>query len=53
MIYPIFMDTSNVKIKILPKVLTTEEMDNVTKNAAKKQKRFIRERYQRMKGGSK
>ena len=53
MIYPIFMDTSNVKIKILPKVLTTEEMDNVTKNAAKKQKEFIRERYQRMKGGSK
>ncbi len=53
MIYPIFMNTANVEIKVLPKVLTAEEMDDVTKNAAKKQKELIREKYQKMKGGKK
>lgn len=51
MIYPIFMNTANVSIKVLPKVLTQEEMDNVTKNAAKRQKELIREKYDKMKGG--
>lgn len=50
-IYPIFMDTSNVKIKVLPKAMTGEEMDEVTKNAAKRQKEILRERYDKMKGG--
>lgn len=53
MIYPIFMNTANVEIKVLAKALTTEEMDNVTKNAAKRQKELIREKYQQMKGGKK
>ena len=51
MIYPIFMNTANVSIKVLPKVLTAEEMDDVTKNAAKRQKEIIKEKYHKMKGG--
>ena len=51
MIYPIFMDTANVKIKVLPKVMTQDEMDNVTKNAAKRQKEILKEKYDKMKGG--
>lgn len=50
-IYPIFMNTANVKIKVLPKMLTTEEMEDVTKNAAKRQKEIVAERYNKMKGG--
>lgn len=50
-IYPIFMNTANVKIKVLPKMLTTEEMDDITKNAAKRQKEMVAERYNKMKGG--
>tara|TARA_R110001592_G_scaffold73242_1_gene223715 strand:- start:2550 stop:3926 length:1377 start_codon:yes stop_codon:yes gene_type:complete len=50
-IYPIFMNTANVKIKVLPKMLTTEEMDDITKNAAKRQKEIVAERYNKMKGG--
>ncbi len=49
LIYPIFMDTSNVKIKILPKPLTTEEMDDVVKNAAKKQKQILADKYKQFK----
>ena len=41
LIYPIFMDTSNVKIKILPKPMTGEELEGVVKNAAKKQKEIL------------
>lgn len=52
-IYPIFMDTSNVKIKVLPKAMTGEEMDEVTKNAAKRQREILREKYDKMKGGNK
>ena len=51
MIYPIFMDTANVKIKVLPKALTQEEMEDVVKNAAKKQKKLLNEKYKEFKGG--
>jgi len=52
LIYPIFMDTSNVNIKVLPKVLTSEEMEDVVKNAAKRQKEVLKEKYDKFKGGS-
>ena len=51
MIYPIFMDTANVKIKVLPKAMTQEEMEDVVKNAAKKQKKLLNEKYKELKGG--
>ena len=51
LIYPIFMDTSNVNIKVLPKVLTSEEMEDVVKNAAKRQKEVLKEKYDKFKGG--
>ena len=50
-IYPIFMDTSNVKIKVLPKMMTSEEIDDVVKNAAKRQQEKLREKYRKYKGG--
>ncbi len=52
LIYPIFMDTSNVKIKVLPKIISNEEMENIVKNAAKRQKEVLREKYNKMKGGN-
>ena len=52
MIYPIFMDTANVKIKVLPKAMTHEEMEDVVKNAAKKQKKLLNEKYKEFKGGN-
>jgi replicative DNA helicase len=51
MIYPIFMDTANVKIKVLPKAMTQEEMEDVVKNAAKNQKKLLNEKYKEFKGG--
>jgi replicative DNA helicase len=51
MIYPIFMNTANVSIKVLPKILSNEEMDDITKNAAKRQKELLKEKYDKMKGG--
>mgnify|MGYP001270638506 CR=1 FL=1 len=53
LIYPIFMDTSNVKIKILPKPMTGEELEDVVKHAAKKQKEILAEKYQKYKEGDK
>jgi replicative DNA helicase len=53
MIYPIFMDTSNVKIKVLPKPLTEEENSDFVKNAERRQKEIMKEKYNKMKGGSK
>lgn len=50
-IYPIFMDTSNVKIKVLPKMLTSEEMNDVVKNATKRQEEKLREKYNKFKEG--
>ena len=45
------MDTSNVKIKVLPKMMTSEEIDDVVKNAAKRQQEKLREKYSKYKGG--
>ena len=52
LIYPIFMDTANVKIKVLPKIISNEEMESVVKNAAKRQRQVLRDKYNKMKGGS-
>ncbi len=53
LIYPIFMDTANVKIKVLPKAMTQEDMEDFVKNAAKKQQKMLQEKYNKFKGGSK
>jgi hypothetical protein len=42
LIYPIFMDTSNVKIEILPQ---TETFDEVRKSEVKKQEQTLQEKY--------
>ena len=52
LIYPIFMDTSNVKIKVLPKPMSQEDMEDFVKNAAKRQKKLLNEKYKEFKGGS-
>ena len=52
LIYPILMDTSNVKIKVLPKPMSQEDMDDFVKNAAKRQKKLLNEKYKEFKGGS-
>jgi len=43
-VYPIFMDTSNVKIKVLPQTETYEE---IKVNAVKKQENHLKERYKK------
>lgn len=53
LIYPIFMDTANVKIKVLPKALEQEEMEDFVKKAAERQKKILQEKYNKFKGGSK
>tara|TARA_Y100000592_G_scaffold101142_2_gene185946 strand:- start:645 stop:2030 length:1386 start_codon:yes stop_codon:yes gene_type:complete len=54
LIYPIFMDTSNVKIKVLEQPLSSEDMEDVVKNAAKKQRDLLTEKYKKFKNkGSK
>ena len=54
LVYPIFMDTSNVKIKVLEKPLSNEDMEDVVKNAAKKQRDLLTEKYKKFKNkGSK
>jgi replicative DNA helicase len=52
LIYPIFMDTANVKIKVLPKALEQEQLEDFVKNAAKRQKEVLQEKYNKFKGGS-
>ena len=48
------MDTSNVKIKVLEKPLSNEDMEDVVKNAAKKQRDLLTEKYKKFKNkGSK
>ena len=42
LIYPIFMDTSNVKIDVLPQI---ETFDEVRKNEVKKQEQTLQEKY--------
>ena len=43
LVYPIFMDTSNVKIKVLPP--TNESVDDILENSAKKQMQKLKEKY--------
>ena len=52
LVYPLFMDPSNVKIKVLEKPLTSEDLEDVVKNAAKKQKDLLTEKYQKFKKGN-
>lgn len=50
-VYPIFMDTSNIKIDVLPS--TGETADEINDNAAKKQQESLQEKYKKFrKGGS-
>ena len=46
------MDTANVKIKVLPKAMEQEEMEDFVKNAAARQKKILQEKYNKFKGGS-
>ena len=43
LVYPIFMDTSNVKIKVLPP--TNETVDDIVEKSAKKQLERLKEKY--------
>jgi replicative DNA helicase len=47
-VYPIFMDTSNVKIKVLPPA--GESVDDIIQGAAKKQLARLKEKYKDFKG---
>jgi len=49
LIYPIFMDTSNVKIKVLPS--TGETMDSVVSKTSKEQGELLKEKYKQFKKG--
>ena len=51
LVFPIFMDTSNVKIKVLPQ--TNEGVDDIVQNAAKRQKEMLVEKYQKYKTNGK
>ena len=42
LVYPIFMDTANVKIDVLPQI---ESFDEVRKNEVKKQEQTLQEKY--------
>ena len=48
LVYPIFMDTSIVKIDVLPPIETFGE---IKKNALKKQERSLKEKYQKFRKG--
>jgi len=50
-VYPIFMDTSNVKIKVLPQA--SEGVEDIIQNAAKNQMSMLREKYKNFKEGEK
>jgi len=43
LVYPIFMDTSNVKIKVLPP--TNESVEDIVEKSAKKQMEKLKEKY--------
>jgi len=51
LIYPIFMDPSNVKIKVLPQ--SNESVEDIVLNAAKRQKEMLVEKYQKFKNSKK
>jgi hypothetical protein len=50
-IHPIFMDTSNVKIKVLPP--TDETVSDIVEKAAKHQMEMLKEKYKDFKKGEK
>mgnify|MGYP005813005155 FL=1 len=50
LIYPIFMDTSNVKIDVLPQIETFSE---VKKNALKRQEQSLQDKYKKFRKGKK
>ena len=43
LVYPIFMDTSNVKIKVLPP--TNDSIEDIIENSARKQMQKLKEKY--------
>ena len=45
LVYPLFMDTSNVTIKVLEP--TSEGVDEIKDNAIKKQAQELREKYKK------
>lgn len=47
LVYPIFMDTSNVKIKMLPQ--TNDSIEDIIENSAKKQLERLKEKYKNFK----
>ena len=49
LIYPIFMDTKNVKIKVLPQ--TNETIAEITAKTAKEQFQDLRDKYKKHKVG--
>ena len=50
-VYPIFMDTANIKIDVLAP--TGETADEINENAAKKQQETLREKYKKFRKGAK
>jgi replicative DNA helicase len=48
-VYPIFMDTSNIKIDVLPS--TGETAEEINDNAAKKQQESLQEKYKKFRNG--
>ena len=50
LIYPIFMDTSNVKIDVLPQIETFSE---IKKNVLKKQEQSLQDKYKKFRKGDK
>jgi hypothetical protein len=50
-VYPIFMDTANIKIDVLAP--TGETADEINENAAKKQQETLREKYKKFRNGAK
>jgi len=50
LVYPIFMDTANVKIDVLPQIETFSE---IKKNVLKKQEKSLQEKYQKFRKGKK
>ena len=48
-VYPIFMDTANIKIDVLSP--TGETADEINENAAKKQQETLREKYKKFRNG--
>ena len=49
-VYPIFMDTANIKIDVLQ--ATGETADEINQNAAKKQQETLREKYKKFRDGA-